>query len=107
MQQVHEGRTKAILYLVHDYVIIDHKYQSCGEMIKKFCSVSVKSTRLLTCLSISTMCLLILTTIVIITVISITPIIVLGIAEMGGGQRDVILLPSNSRINALNSTQIS
>lgn len=64
-------------------------------MIKKFCSVSLKSNSLLTCLSVCTMCLLIYTTIIIITIISITPIIILGLGEITAGQRDIILSPNN------------
>ena len=76
-------------------------------MLKKFCLVSIKSTGLLTCLSVSTMCLLIFTTIVIITVISVIFIIILGLGEINAGQRDVILSSSDPLDNLINTTRIA
>lgn len=74
-------------------------------MKNKLCAVSIKSNSLLTCLSVSTMCLLVYTSIIIITVISITPIIILGLGEITAGQRDVILKPIND--GYLNTTKIA
>ena len=76
-------------------------------MIKRFCSVSLESNKLLTCLSVSTMCLLIYTTIIIITIISITPIIILGLGEISAGQRDIILTPNSVKKSFLNNTKIA
>jgi hypothetical protein len=73
-------------------------------MKNKLCTVSIKSNGLLSCLSVSTMCLLIYVSIIIITIISITPIIILGLGEISAGQRDVILTPN---IGYLNSSKIS
>jgi hypothetical protein len=61
--------------------------------IKKNCTVNINSGRLLSCLSLSTMCILIFASIVIITVISITPVIILALGEIDSGQRDLILTP--------------
>lgn len=68
--------------------------------MKQLCSIKLKHNRLLSCLSVCTMCLLIFTSIVIITVISITPIIILGLGEISAGQRDVILYPVKDYFNA-------
>lgn len=77
------------------------------KMIKnRFCTVSIKSNSLLSCLSVCTMCLLVFTSIIIITIISITPIIILGLGEINAGQRDVVLTPVNT-VGYLNSTKIS
>lgn len=72
------------------------------------CTVEIKSNSLLSCLSISTMCLLIFTSIIIITIISITPIIILGLGEISAGQRDLILTHnSNGYLNTTKITQLS
>ena len=55
-------------------------------------------------LSFSTMTLLILASVVIITILAVLPIIILGIGELGQGQRDIILTP---RIDYLNATHLS
>ena len=68
-------------------------------MLRKFCAINMKSNSLLSCLSVSTMCLLIFASIVIITIISITPIIILGLGEINAGQRDVILTPREDYLN--------
>lgn len=73
--------------------------------MKKLCTVNLKSNTLLSCLSISTMCLLIFTSIIIITIISITPIIILGLGEITAGQRDIILTPA--KMGYLNATKIT
>ena len=75
--------------------------------MKRLCSVQLKSNRLLSCLSMSTMCLLIFTTIVIITIISMTPIIVLGLGEIAAGQRDIILYPVRDYFNATKVSELS
>lgn len=72
--------------------------------IRRLCTINLKSNSLLSCLSISTMCLLIFTSIIIITIISITPIIILGLGEISAGQRDVILTPTQG--GYLNATRI-
>lgn len=76
-------------------------------MLKKLCAVEVKSSSLLSCLSVSTMCLLIFTSIIIITVISITPIIILGLGEISAGQRDVILTPTQDFINCTKVAELT
>jgi hypothetical protein len=74
---------------------------------KRNCTVNIKSNRLMSCLSLSTMCLLILASIVIITIISVTPIIILGLGEIQAGQRDLILTPLNSYMNSTKISDIS
>lgn len=76
-------------------------------MRNKFCAVTIKSNSLLSCLSVSTMCLLVFTSIIIITIISITPIIILGLGEITAGQRDVILSPPRGHLNASKIGQLS
>ena len=75
--------------------------------MKQFCSIQLKKNRLLSCLSVSTMCLLIFTTIIIITIISITPIIILGLGEIAAGQRDIILYPMQDFFNATKVTELA
>ena len=75
--------------------------------MKRLCAVQLKSNPLLTCLSISTMTLLIFSTILIITVISITPIIVLGLGEINAGQRDIILYPVKDFFNATKVSELT
>lgn len=76
-------------------------------MQKKLCSVSIKSNSLLSCLSVSTMCLLVFASIIIITIISITPIIILGLGEITAGQRDLILKPMNGQLNTTKVAELS
>jgi hypothetical protein len=57
------------------------------------CTVNIKSSRLMSILSLSTMTLLILASIVIITIIAVTPIVILGLGELQEGQRDLIITP--------------
>ena len=76
-------------------------------MLKKLCAVNIKSNSLLSCLSVSTMCLLIFTSIIIITIISITPIIILGLGEITAGQRDVILTPTKDYLNCTKIAQLT
>ena len=73
------------------------------DKIRKSCAIDIKSNSLMTCLTLSTMGLLVFASIVIITIISVTPIIILGIGELPEGQRDIILKP---RLNYLNATQV-
>jgi hypothetical protein len=47
----------------------------------------------MSCLSLSTMTLLILASVVIITIINVTPIVILGLGELQDGQRDLIITP--------------
>ena len=54
----------------------------------------------MSCLSLSTMSLLVLSSIVIITIINVTPIIILGLGELEGGQRDLIIKPTKDYLNA-------
>jgi hypothetical protein len=60
---------------------------------RKNCAVNIKSNGLMSCLSLSTMTLLILASVVIITIINVTPIVILGLGELQDGQRDLILTP--------------
>ena len=53
------------------------------------------------------MCLLVFTSVIIITIISITPIIILGLGEIGAGQRDVILTPINTLMNCSKITEMT
>lgn len=72
--------------------------------LKKSCSIDIKSSNLMSCLSLSTMTLLVFASIVMMTIISVTPIIILGIGELPEGQRDIIIEP---RLEYLNSTKLS
>ena len=74
------------------------------QKISKSWAVDIKSSRLMSCLSLSTITLLVLASVVIITIISVTPIIILGIGELPEGQRDIIIKP---RLQHLNATQLS
>lgn len=76
-------------------------------MYKKLCTVKIKSNSLLSCLSVSTMCLLVFASIIIITIISITPIIILGLGEINAGQRDVLLTPLNGFLNSSKISELS
>lgn len=73
-------------------------------MQKRLCSVRIQSNSLLSCLSVSTMCLLVFASIIIITLISITPIIILGLGEITAGQRDVILTTNSGFLNTTKIT---
>lgn len=72
--------------------------------LHKSCSVNVKSNKLMSCLSLSTMTLLILSSVVIITIINVTPIVILGLGELQDGQRDLIITP---KLDFINATKIS
>lgn len=72
--------------------------------ISKNCAVNIKSNRLMSCLSLSTMTLLILASVVIITIINVTPIVILGLGELQDGQRDMIITP---KLDYINTTKIS
>ena len=63
------------------------------EKLRKSCTIDIKSSTLLSCLSLATMTLLVFASVVIITIISVTPIIILGIGELPEGQRDIIITP--------------
>lgn len=73
---------------VYDYSLRDMLTQA-----RKNCAVNIKSNGLMSCLSLSTMTLLILASVVIITIINVTPIVILGLGELQDGQRDLILTP--------------
>lgn len=66
--------------------------------------MNIKSNTLLSCLSLSTMTILVFASIVMITIIAVTPIIILGIGELPEGQRDIIVEP---QLDYLNATRLS
>ena len=85
----------------------DHSYlinrSDMLTQLRKSCLLNIKSSRLISCLSLSTMILLVFASIVIMTIISVTPIIILGIGELPSGQRDIIITP---RVDFINSTKL-
>ena len=74
--------------------------------LKRICAVEIKSNRLMSCLSLSTMTILTLASVVLITIINVTPIVILGLAELQGGQRDLILYPQQDFFNATKMQEI-
>ncbi len=76
-------------------MMYDYKVKSWDMLTqaKKSCTVNIKSNGLMSCLSLSTMTLLILASVVIITIINVTPIVILGLGELQDGQRDLIISP--------------
>lgn len=61
----------------------------------------------MSCLSLSTMTLLILASVVIISIINVTPIVILGLGELQDGQRDLIINPKLDFVNVSKIAAIS
>lgn len=82
------------------WVRVELNYSDMLTKLKRSCAVEIKSNKLMSCLSLSTMSILTLASIVLITIINVTPIVILGLAELEGGQRDLILYPEQAFFNA-------
>lgn len=73
-------------------------------MLRQFCSVKLKSSKMMVCLSLATIFILIVATITIVTIISKTPIIMLALGQARAGQMDLVLQTQGSA--NLNNTRI-
>lgn len=72
-------------------------------MFRQFCSVKLKSSKLMVCLSLITIFILIVSTVTIVSLTAKTPIIILALAQSRSGQMDFKLQPRNSFLYLNNS----